>query len=179
MVPSHRDGTVKAYGVTAKEQLKQLPGVPSVVQALGPRLEVQFWQALFAPAATAKPVLEKLNVALRQAMHDPALLKSLGQRACSAIPMNITRSLGAKALFHSEIKHSARSLAPTRLKLRIDRAGRKEVPACVLSGRPALRLLHPESPTDPLSPTAAFRKAGSGRTAIAATAGAGTRAVQN
>ena len=104
MVPSHRDGTVKAYGVTAKERLKQLPGVPSVVQALGPRLEVQFWQALFAPAATAKPVLEKLNVALRQAMHDPALLKSWDDTGVLSYPDEYHTLLGAKALFHSEIE---------------------------------------------------------------------------
>ena len=70
------DGTVKAYGVTAKEPLKQPPYIPSMVKALGPKLEVQFWQALFAPAATPAPVLDKLNAALREAMRDPALLKA-------------------------------------------------------------------------------------------------------
>ena len=98
-----RDGTVKAYGVTAKEPLKQLSGVPSFVQALGPKLEVQFWQALFAPAGTPEPILAKLNVALRQAMHDPALLKSWDETGVLGYAQKYHTLVGAKALFHSEI----------------------------------------------------------------------------
>ncbi len=98
-----KDGTVKAYGVTAKEPLKQLSAVPSMVQALGPKLEVRFWQALFAPAATPEPVLEKLNAALREAMQDPALLKSWDDTGVLGYTNEYHTLTGAKALFRSEI----------------------------------------------------------------------------
>jgi tripartite-type tricarboxylate transporter receptor subunit TctC len=99
-----KDGTVKAYGVTAREPLKQLPALPSLVQALGPKLEVQFWQALFAPAATPAPVLDKLNAALREAMRDPALLKSWDDTGVLGYADEYHTLAGAKALFHSEIE---------------------------------------------------------------------------
>ncbi len=99
-----KDGTVKAYGVTAREPLKQLPQVPSMVQALGPKLEVQFWQALFAPAATPVPVLEKLNAALREALRDPALRKSWDDTGVLGYGDEYHTLAGAKALFHSEIE---------------------------------------------------------------------------
>jgi tripartite-type tricarboxylate transporter receptor subunit TctC len=99
-----RDGTVKAFGVTAKEPLKQLPALPSLVQALGPKLEVQFWQALFAPAATPAPVLDKLNAALREAMRDPALLKSWDDTGVLGFADEYHTLAGAKALFHAEVE---------------------------------------------------------------------------
>jgi tripartite-type tricarboxylate transporter receptor subunit TctC len=99
-----KDGAVKAYGVTAKEPLKQLPQVPSMVPTLGPKLEVQFWQALFAPSATPAPVLERLNGALREAMRDPALLKSWDETGMLGYAEEYHTLAGAKALFHAEIE---------------------------------------------------------------------------
>jgi tripartite-type tricarboxylate transporter receptor subunit TctC len=99
-----RDGTVKAFGVTAKAPLKQLPALPSLVQALGPKLEVQFWQALFAPAATPAAVLDKLNAALREAMRDPGLLKSWDDTGVLGFADDYHTLSGAKALFHAEIE---------------------------------------------------------------------------
>ena len=41
----------------------------------GPKLEIQFWQALFAPSATPEAVINKLNAAIQDVVADPALLK--------------------------------------------------------------------------------------------------------
>jgi diguanylate cyclase (GGDEF)-like protein len=66
-------GKLKAYGITAKEPYAQFPGVPSLVELYGPKLEIQYWHALFAPAATPSAVIEKLNAALQ------ALLDEVGR----------------------------------------------------------------------------------------------------
>ena len=38
-----------------------MPGAASFVEEYGPKLEIQYWHALFAPAATPKAAVEKLN----------------------------------------------------------------------------------------------------------------------
>src|SRR5215467_1099963 len=46
---------MKAFGITAREPSPLFPGVPSFVQELGPKLEILYWHALFAPAGTPQP----------------------------------------------------------------------------------------------------------------------------
>ena len=75
-----------------------------MVQALGPKLEAQFWQALFAPATTPEPVLDRLNAALREAMRDPALLKAWGDTGVLGYADQYRTLAGAKALFHAEVE---------------------------------------------------------------------------
>src|SRR5216684_2923170 len=65
VLPLIAAGHIKAYGVTAKESYAQFPGVASFVDEYGPKLEIQYWHALFAPAATPKAAIEKLNTVLQ------------------------------------------------------------------------------------------------------------------
>ena len=68
-------GKLKAYGVTSKEKWPQLPTAESMVEALGPKFEIVYWQAMYAPAGTPAPVIKTLNAALQEAVSDPAVLK--------------------------------------------------------------------------------------------------------
>jgi tripartite-type tricarboxylate transporter receptor subunit TctC len=61
-------GEVKVFGITAKDTSPQFPGVPSFVAAYGPKLAIDFWQIMLAPAGTPKPIVDKLNAALRNAV---------------------------------------------------------------------------------------------------------------
>ena len=45
-------GKLKAYGITSKEKWPQLPTAESMVDELGPKFEIVYWQAMFAPAGT-------------------------------------------------------------------------------------------------------------------------------
>ena len=71
VVQSVASGQMKAYGITSKATSPQFPGVASFVDALGPKLEIFYWHALFAPAGTPKAVIDllnsKVNIALAQA----------------------------------------------------------------------------------------------------------------
>ena len=69
-------GEMKAYGITAKAPSPQFPTAASFVQELGPKLEILYWHALFAPAGTPETVVEKLNSALQEIVADPAIMKS-------------------------------------------------------------------------------------------------------
>ena len=68
-------GKLKAYGVTSKEKWPQLPTAESMVEALGPKFEIVYWQAMYAPTGTPAPVIKTLNAALQEAVSDPAMLK--------------------------------------------------------------------------------------------------------
>ena len=75
----------------------------SFVVEYGPKLELQYWHALFAPAATPRTVLEKLNGTLAALLDDAATVKSW--TATGVLPYaKDQRSLqAAQALFRSEI----------------------------------------------------------------------------
>ena len=72
-------GKMKAYGITAQEKSSQLPTAESFVQAFGPKFEIQYWQALFAPAETPATVIDRLNSALQEVVADPAILNMGGR----------------------------------------------------------------------------------------------------
>jgi tripartite-type tricarboxylate transporter receptor subunit TctC len=72
---------VKVLGVTSSERLASLPGVPTLAEAGAPRFEMQSWQGVFAPAATPKPIVERLGREVAAILAMPALqdkLRNLG-----------------------------------------------------------------------------------------------------
>jgi tripartite-type tricarboxylate transporter receptor subunit TctC len=96
-------GRVKAFGITAKEKYPQFPEASSFVSELGPKFEIQYWHALFAPAATPRPIVDKLNAVLRSAEDDPALVKSWADAGVTPYPPEERSPEAARALLKSEI----------------------------------------------------------------------------
>jgi tripartite-type tricarboxylate transporter receptor subunit TctC len=94
---------VKAYGITAKEPSPLFPKLPSFVQELGPKLEILYWHALFAPAGTPDAVVDKLNAALQAVIADPAIVKSWADTGVAPYPKDQRSPAAARALLKSEI----------------------------------------------------------------------------
>ena len=69
-MPQLRAGTVKAYAVTSKARLAAAPDVPTVDEAGLPGFYVSSWHAIWAPKATPKDVIAKLNAASVEALAD-------------------------------------------------------------------------------------------------------------
>ena len=103
VVQQAASGQVKAYGITAKESSPQFPTAASFVQELGPKLEILYWHALFAPAGTPDAIVQKLNATLQQVMDDPAILKSWADTGVSAYPKEQRSPAAGRALLKSEI----------------------------------------------------------------------------
>jgi tripartite-type tricarboxylate transporter receptor subunit TctC len=81
-LPQLRAGSIKAYAVTARRRLTAAPSIPTVDEVGLTGLYVSSWQALWAPKATPKIVIDKLNAAVVDALGDPAIrqrLVDLGQ----------------------------------------------------------------------------------------------------
>ena len=77
-VPNIRAGKVKAYAVTAKTRVAAAPDIPTVDEAGLPGLYMAVWHGLWAPKATPKNIVSRLNSAVIEALADPAVRKRLG-----------------------------------------------------------------------------------------------------
>jgi tripartite-type tricarboxylate transporter receptor subunit TctC len=67
----YRGGKIKAFAVMAKSRFAPAPDVPTVDEAGAPGLFFPFWHGLWAPKATPKDVVAKLNGAVVAAFADP------------------------------------------------------------------------------------------------------------
>jgi len=96
-------GALKAYGVTSKEKLPELPTAGSIPLMFGPKLDVVYWQAMFAPAGTPQSVIATLNKALQNAVSDPALVNIWAAEDVSVFAPDQRSPAAASALLNSEI----------------------------------------------------------------------------
>ncbi len=88
----------KALAVAGDQRLAALPDVPTTTEAGLPEYKVSGWFALAAPAGTPRPILERLNKELADALKDPAVRESFAKQG--AAPMAL--SLEAAKKFHAE-----------------------------------------------------------------------------
>ncbi|HEX6638672.1 MAG TPA: tripartite tricarboxylate transporter substrate binding protein [Steroidobacteraceae bacterium] len=103
VLPLIHAGQLRAYGITAKEPYEQFPGAASFVDQYGPKLDVQYWHALFAPAATPKAAMDKLNGALQALLDDPAIVRSWTATGVLPYGKDQRSPEAAQAYFRSEI----------------------------------------------------------------------------
>jgi tripartite-type tricarboxylate transporter receptor subunit TctC len=96
-------GKLKAFGITSTEKLPQLPNVGSFPKMFGPKLDLQYWQALFAPSGTPDAIVNELNSTLEQVLADPAILKIWAGEGVSAFPKEQRSPAAGQALMKSEI----------------------------------------------------------------------------
>ena len=68
--PHAREGRIRAIGVGSLQRIPQAPDVPTLAESL-PGFESVSWHGLFAPAATPRPVVERLNREALAALSSP------------------------------------------------------------------------------------------------------------
>ena len=71
VVPLLKADRLKAIAVTGEKRLDTLPNVPTFTQSGLPGLALGNWYAITAPAATPKPVIEKLSAAVLKSVAMP------------------------------------------------------------------------------------------------------------
>ena len=80
-----KSGKMKALATTAPTRLAELPDVPTMAEAGFAGIGTNAWQALFAPAATPKPVVDKLFKASVQVMSTPEMKDKLAQQMLTVV----------------------------------------------------------------------------------------------
>jgi tripartite-type tricarboxylate transporter receptor subunit TctC len=64
-----RDGKVRALAVTGAKRSDVFPDLPTVAEAGLPGYESVLHYGIVAPAGTPRPIIDKLNVAMRDALN--------------------------------------------------------------------------------------------------------------
>ncbi|MCR5867914.1 tripartite tricarboxylate transporter substrate binding protein [Aquincola sp. J276] len=83
-----QSGKLVALAVTGKQRLGSLPNVPTAAEAGLPKLDATSWFAVFAPAATPKPVVDKLSAEIAKLMATPAFQQKAAEQGASADYLN-------------------------------------------------------------------------------------------
>jgi tripartite-type tricarboxylate transporter receptor subunit TctC len=83
-----RTGRVKALGTTGKARSAITPELPTVSEAGVKGYEATIWLGLMAPAATPRPVLEKLNAELNKVINAPDVKENWSKQG--AVPMGMS-----------------------------------------------------------------------------------------
>jgi tripartite-type tricarboxylate transporter receptor subunit TctC len=73
MIEHIKSGKFRALAVTTATRFAGLPDTPTVTESGFPDFHVGAWFALVAPAGTPAAIIERLNVATRQVLADPAV----------------------------------------------------------------------------------------------------------
>ena len=71
-------GRVRGLAVTGPKRSTVAPDLPAIAETV-PGYTLVYWLAVFAPAATPKPIQEKLFAAIAEAMKDEATVKAMTQ----------------------------------------------------------------------------------------------------
>jgi tripartite-type tricarboxylate transporter receptor subunit TctC len=68
------------------------------------KLNLDFWHMLLAPAGTPRPIIDRLNAALRHALADAKVKKIFAEGGMDLFPAERETPEAAAALLKSEIK---------------------------------------------------------------------------
>lgn len=74
-----RAGTVKALGVQGEARAAAVPDVPTMAEAGFPDLGDAVWYIVMAPKGTPRPIIDRLNTAMKQALAVQATKDALGR----------------------------------------------------------------------------------------------------
>lgn len=83
-LPSIKAGKALALAATSAKRLPYLPGVPTMIESGYPGFEVESWRALFAPARTPAPIIQKLHQHIVKAVHADDVRNSLASSGFDA-----------------------------------------------------------------------------------------------
>jgi len=102
--PLVQSGKLKAYGIIGTQPFAGLPQLKTFGQLGYGKLNIDFWHMLLAPAKTPRPIVDKLNAALRTALADPKVQKLFKDGGMDLFPASEETPEAAGALLEREIK---------------------------------------------------------------------------
>jgi len=109
-----RAGRIKPLAVSTAKRAPGWPDVPTIAESGLKGFDVSAWDAIVVPASTPRPIIDKLNAAIRTALTDPELRAQLSARGTEVAPstpeeltQHISRNL---TLWGNAVKRSGASV---------------------------------------------------------------------
>jgi tripartite-type tricarboxylate transporter receptor subunit TctC len=102
--PLVKSGKLKAYAIIGRKRFAGMPDVPTMGELGYKKLNIDFWHMLLAPAGTPRPIIDKLNAALRTALADPKVKKSFADGGMDEYGADEQTPEAAADLLKREIK---------------------------------------------------------------------------
>jgi len=79
-----KSGTLRALGVTTAQRVPSFPDIPTIAETI-PGYETYTWNALFAPAGTPQPAIDRLNASAKVALADPAVIERMKEFSATIV----------------------------------------------------------------------------------------------
>jgi tripartite-type tricarboxylate transporter receptor subunit TctC len=104
--PHVKAGKLRAYAVTTARRSRTLPDMPTIAESGLPGYDLSPWFAVFAPAKTPRPVIERLNAEMLRAMKLPEVQQrfdSIGAETIGSTPEELGAHLQRETALWSRI----------------------------------------------------------------------------
>jgi tripartite-type tricarboxylate transporter receptor subunit TctC len=105
---------LRALAVSGQARSPAVPDVPSFSEAGLPGFEVRSWYGLVAPAATPKPIVEKVSGELARIVSAPDMREKLSTQG---VEPYVNSSEGFTALLKSDMAKWAKVIKAANIKL--------------------------------------------------------------
>ena len=102
-IPHIKAGNVKFYGVTTRNRIRALPDAPTLSEGGLKDFEVVVWHGIYAPKGTPKPIIDRVNGAVRTALKDPDVMRRMAELGAEIVPESKQAPEGLQTWLKSEI----------------------------------------------------------------------------
>lgn len=78
-------GKLRVIAVAGQARIRQLPDVPTTIESGFPKLVGGYWAGVLAPSGTPRGIVDRLNVAINEAMQSPDVQVTLAKLGAEAM----------------------------------------------------------------------------------------------
>lgn len=119
LLPFIQSGRLLALGVSSEKRLEALPDVPTFLESGVSKHLTTYWYAVFAPAQTPPPIIERLSKEIKKIVEGGAMAKSLaamGIEAASSTPQELAELLRTETAYWTQVAKSRKKDGATQSK---------------------------------------------------------------
>ena len=99
VMPHVRSGKLRALAVTTAKRSEIVPDLPTIDESGLAGFDVSTWQAVFAPAGTPQPVIDRLNAEIVKIVAQPDVRQkflAMGTDAASSTPQQLGKFIASE-----------------------------------------------------------------------------------